>query len=89
MVKPRGAAVRAAMGWPGTLESWRWHAGRGRRCPARFSSFAKMTADAPAAGGTALSMNWDDVGKRDYSKKGKEGEEDDEEWAPRSGPSKR
>lgn len=44
----------------------------------------------PCAGGTALSMNWDDVGKRDYSNKGKEGEEDDEEeWARRSRPSGR
>lgn len=35
-------------------------------------------------------MNWDDVGKRDYSNKGKEGEEDDEEeWARRSRPSGR
>lgn len=41
----------------------------------------------PHAGGTALSMNWDDVGKKDYSKKGKEGEEEDEDWAPRSRPS--
>lgn len=35
------------------------------------------------AGGTALSMNWSDVGKRDYSKKGKGEDDDDEEWNER------
>ncbi|KAL4443787.1 hypothetical protein ABPG75_011524 [Micractinium tetrahymenae] len=45
-----------------------------------------MVKSMQESGGTALSMNWDDVGKKDYSKKGKEGQEedDDEEWAHRS-----
>lgn len=71
----------------GRLVGRRWlghaHTERQRAPPPRASSPHLLP---PAtAGGTALSMNWDEVGRKDYSKKGKEGEEDDDEdWAART-----
>ncbi|PRW56670.1 phosphatase SGT1a [Chlorella sorokiniana] len=48
-----------------------------------------MVKSMQESGGTALSMNWSDVGKRDYSKKGKGEDDDDEEWNERTARSSR
>ncbi|KAI7844970.1 hypothetical protein COHA_001337 [Chlorella ohadii] len=42
-----------------------------------------MVKSMQESGGTALSMNWSDVGKRDYSKKGKGEDDDEDEWNER------